>query len=86
VRSPFGILPATTPVVPSDAQHVTGPWGGPSWHLETVDTATITGVAATFTIGRLTRTGQTVIYYDATRADAGTITGRASVFITSTSP
>jgi hypothetical protein len=81
VRSPFGELGAAEPITPSDEQQATGPWGGPRWRLEAVDTTTMSGSVAQLAIGKHLATGRTVIYYDARRLDKGQLAARESLFL-----
>jgi len=81
VRTPYGTLETHTTLKPSAAQKATGPWGGPQWKLETFDQASGTGVVASFAVGRLETSGQTLIYFDAKQAANGQLTRRTSSMI-----
>jgi hypothetical protein len=81
VHSQFGDLGAADPITPGAGQRATGPWGGPRWNLEVVDTTTLTGTVAQFAIGKHTETGRTIIYYDAKRMNSGQLTARESLFL-----
>jgi len=80
VVTPFGELTASAPISPSDGQRATGRWGGPRWQIELMNEATVTGVVATFALGRH-ESGRTVIYYDARQVENGTLTARESHFL-----
>jgi hypothetical protein len=81
VRSSFGILPAASPITPSDAQQATGRWGGPRWALAAVDSLTRTGTRAAFAVGKHESTGRTVIYFNAQRVASGQLTSQESLFL-----
>jgi len=81
VRTTFGVLRGGPPIAPSDAQQATGRWGGPRWSVEAVDTTTITGVVATFAVGRLVATKERMIYFEAKRVADGAITAREDVLL-----
>lgn len=81
VHSPFGDLSAADPITPSAEQTATGPWGGPRWSLEAVDTTSLTGTIAQFAIGKHEQTGRTIIYYDAKRLEKGQVSAQASLFL-----
>ena len=81
VHSPFGDLVRAAPITASEGQRATGPWGGPRWNLEAVDTLTLTGTVAQFAVGKHSETGRTVIYYDAKRMANGQLSARESLFL-----
>jgi hypothetical protein len=81
VHSPFGDLFTAAPIAESEGQRATGPWGGPRWNRETVDTLTLDGTVAQFAVGKHRETGRTVVYYDAKSMASGQLTGRESVFL-----
>jgi hypothetical protein len=81
IRTPFGPIGTHGILQASDAQKATGRWSGPQWKLEAIDPETVTGTVATFAVGRLEATGQTLIYFDAKQAKRGQITARSSVMI-----
>jgi hypothetical protein len=81
VHSPFGDLGAADPITPGAGQRATGPWGGPRWSLEVVDTTTLTGTVAQFAIGKHTQTGRTIIYFDAKSMKNGELSARESLFL-----
>ena len=65
----------------SDYQRATGRWSGPQWKLETLDPGTLTGVVATFAVGRLEATGRTLLYYNAQEAREGAVVRQAMVIL-----
>lgn len=80
VRTSYGDLPAADSIQPTSEQRATGQWGGPRWSLEQMDTTSLTGVLAQFAVGRH-ENGRTVIFYDARRAQNGSLLRRESLFL-----
>jgi hypothetical protein len=81
VRTAYGVLNVRTMLQASDHQKATGRWSGPQWKRDEVDLATVTGTAATFAIGRLELSGQTLIYFNASEASNGRITRQTSTML-----
>lgn len=85
VRTPFGDAMIQTRVEPSERQRLTGQWRGYKWTNEAVarERGRASGgqvdlLSIEFGIGRLEDTGRGVLYYDVTRAEKETVTGRTS--------
>jgi len=81
VHCAFGNLLAAQPIRASPAQRATGPWSGPRWELEAVDSVTRTGTRAAYAVGRHEVTGHTVIYFNAQRVASGQLTTQESLFL-----
>ena len=81
VHSPFGDLATADPIIARSTQRATGPWGGPRWNLDAVDTTTLSGAVAQFAIGKHAETGRTIIYYDAKKMEKGQLSARESLFL-----
>ena len=81
IRTSYGVLATRSLVEASAYQRATGRWSGPQWKLETLDPGTLTGVVATFAVGRLEATGHTLLYYNAQEAREGAVVRQAMVFL-----
>lgn len=79
IHTPYGDFSATDPVVAGPNQRTTGPWGGPCWKGQT-GTPT-QGSSGKFAIGRLVKSGRTVIYYDARKTTNGISTQHDMIFL-----
>ncbi|GJM23811.1 MAG: hypothetical protein DHS20C16_02260 [Phycisphaerae bacterium] len=76
-----GIGDNRSEVTASEAQSATGPWNGVQWAVRDFDTATMTGVVEKLALGRLSRTGRYILYYNLAKAGSDE-SNRSSLILT----
>ena len=68
VETSYGVLAQRSKVDNTSAHSPTGPWRGFAWRLEKGDDDFREAVAANLSVGRLERTGEGILYFDAKQA------------------
>lgn len=69
VHTSFGTAATMKRIEPSSGQQPS-PWSGISWGFESIDTSTLVGTSMQFSLGRLLKNGNGILYYDAKHVDA----------------
>ncbi len=64
VDTPFGRAAARSLITANDEQRATGPWNGIQWRSESINATSGTGTIVKLALGRLTRDGRAILYYD----------------------
>ena len=81
VETPFGRTNTRSDITASEEQRTTGPWTGVQWKLESLGETPGTGTIVKFALGKLTRDGRGILYYDAKEIKPGPTGRKASRII-----
>lgn len=72
VRTSFGIARQRSAIEASEGQTWTGPWGGTEWTLEKPGAELGSGTFVHFALGKLTKTGRGILYYEVKQGNGQT--------------
>ena len=81
VTTDYGVLAERSEINNASTDSPTGPWRGVQWKLESVEANSTSGVVAKLALGRLSQSGEGILYFDAKKVEGGALTRKSSIIL-----